>query len=267
MTIARIPFAFARSALFSVSPVLRQHSGPVVAAQDYRLSVEYAGPTLEQHHATTWQAATALAYKTNDGQACDLRLVDMLRAMGAKSVQTHAKRHLLRVLAELAAGQVTIKTPRHSYGGRLLDFRDMGGGLIAFNWPPGLLELLEDETVHLPLDGRAALGRYPLASWLHDYAATHRKVYEIELNTLRGLCGSTLAPPQFKARLLPALEKVAAASTFLTGHPLDGKTLTLHKQATRVVLLDRAARASKSAQSRHLDAVQRAASSRARVAL
>lgn len=267
MVIARIPFAFARSALFSVSPVLRLYSGPVVAAQDYRLSVEYTGPTLEQHHATTWQAATALVYKGNGGQACDLRLVDMLRAMGAKSVQTHAKRRLLRVLTELAAGHVTIKTPRHDYGGRLLVFRDIGSGRIAFHWPPGLLELLEDETVHLPLDGRAAVGRYPLASWLHDYAATHRKVYEIELDTLRGLCGSTLARPQFRARLVPALEHAAAASTFLTGHPLAGETLTLHKQVTRVVLLDRAARASKSAQSRHLDAAQRAASSRARVVL
>ncbi|EMR0465771.1 hypothetical protein [Stenotrophomonas maltophilia] len=267
MTIARIPFAFARSALFSVSPVLRQHSGPVMAAQDYRLSVEYTGPTLEQHHATAWQAATALAYKANGGQACDLRLVDMLRAMGAQSVQTHAKRRLLRVLAELTAGHLTIKTPRHDYGGPLLALRDIGGGRIAFHWPRGLLELLEDETVHLPLNGRATLRRYPLASWLHDYAATHRKVYEIELDTLRGLCGSTLARPQFKARLVPALEKVAKASSFLTGHPLAGDTLTLHKQATRVVLLDRAARASKSAQSRHLDAAQRAASARARVAL
>lgn len=267
MAIARIPFAFARSALFSVSPVLSQHSGPVVAAQDYRLGVEYTGPTLEQHHATAWQAATALAYKGNGGQACDLRLVDMLRAMGAQSVQTHAKRRLLRVLAELAAGHVTIRTPRHDYGGRLLVFRDIGGGRIAFHWPPGLLELLEDETVHLPLDGRAALGRYPLASWLHDYAATHRKVYEIELDTLRRLCGSTLARPQFRARLVPALERAAKASSFLTGHPLAGETLTLHKKPTRVVLLDRAARASKSAQSRHLDAVHRAASSRARVAL
>ncbi|WP_213601379.1 hypothetical protein [Pseudoxanthomonas japonensis] len=267
MTIARIPFALARSALFPVSPLLRLHSGPVAAAQDYRLCVEYTGHRLEQHHATAWQAATALAYKAQHGKACDLRLVDMLRAMGAQSVQTHAKRRLLRVLAELASGHMTIKTPRQGYAGPLLTFRTVKGGRIAFTWPPGLLELLEDETVHLPLAGRAALGRYPLALWLHDYIATHRQVYEIELDTLRGLCGSRLKRPQFKERLAMALDQVKASATFFTGYHLDARTLTIHKQATRVVLLDRAARASKSAHTRHQDAVQLAASSRARVAL
>lgn len=267
MPIARIPFAFARSALFSVSPTLRLHSGPVVAAQDYRLSVDYTGPRLEQHHATAWQAATALAYKAQHGKPCELRLVDMLRAMGTQSLQTHAKRRLLRVLADLADGHVSIKTPRHAYTGPMLTFQAIQGGRIAFTWPPGLLELLEDEVVQLPLDGRAALGRYPLALWLHDYIGTHRQVYEIELETLRNLCGSGLKRPQFKERLGLALDQVKASANFFTGYNLDGRTLTIHKRATRVVLLDRVARGSKSAHARQQDAAQRAAASRARVVL
>jgi hypothetical protein len=111
------------------------------------------------------------------------------------------------------------------------------------------------------------LGAYPLATWLHDYIATHRRVYEIEIEALRELCGSGLTAHHFKPRLRRALNQVQASASFFTRYEIAHGVLTIHKEPTRVLLLDSPAKASKSAQARHLDAVQLAASSRARVAL
>lgn len=266
--IARIPFAFARSSLFAASaqpaPSSLADWRNTTSAQDYPISVRQAGPRLTQAHASAWQVATALAHKSPRDE---VRLIDGLRALGVSSIQTHAKRRLLGLLDHLAASSVEVRTRRQTYTGPLLLYRKLPRGRVSLTWPPGLHELLDDEAVWLPLDGRAALGAYPLATWLHDYIATHRHVYEIELSTLRDLCGSTLTAHHFKPRLVAALDRVKAAAPFFERYDIAHGVLTLHKHPTRVVLLDPGAKASKSAQSRHLDAVQRAASSRARVAL
>ena len=71
----------------------------------------------------------------------------------------------------------------------------------------------------------------------------------------------------FKPRLRRALDQVQASASFFTRYEIAHGALTLHKEPTRVLLLDPKAKASKSAQTRHLDAIQRAAAQRARVAL
>lgn len=266
--IARIPFAFARSALFAVSApstaVAPNAPRVVPAAQDYPISLHYTGPRLTQGHAAAWQVTTALAAKSLRDE---VRLIEALRALGLTSIQTHAKRRLLGLLEDLAASRVEVRTRRQNYVGPLLAFRKQAWGRVSLSWPQGLRDLLEDEAVCVPLEGRAALGAYPLASWLHDYVATHRRVYELDLATLRELCGSSLAAHHFKPRLRRALDQVKASASFFTRYDIAHGVLTLHKGPTRVLLLDPKAKASKSAATRTLDAAQLAASSRARVVL
>ncbi|WP_448666764.1 hypothetical protein [Pseudoxanthomonas mexicana] len=266
--IARIPFAFARSSLFAVSmqlvPASLTELRKISAAKDYPISLRQAGPNLTQAHASAWQVITTLAHKSPRDE---VRLIDALRAVGVASIQTHAKRRLLCLLDDLASSSVEVRTRRQNYTGPLLEFSKLPRGLVSLSWPPGMRELLEDEAVCLPLDGRAALGAYPLATWLHDYIATHRRVYEIELSTLRDLCGSTLTAHHFKPRLVAALDRVKASAPFFTRYEIAQGVLTLHKQPTRVLLLDQQAKASKSAQAGQLDAAQRAARARATVCL
>ena len=266
--IARVPFAFARSALFAPKPY--RPGAPqlpmriIPAAQDYRINLRQSGPCLTQAHASAWQVATTLAAKSSRDE---VRLIDALRALGLGSVQTAAKRRLLALFDDLAASRVEIDTRRQDYRGPLLAYRRLPRGRVSLTWPPGMRELLEDEAVYLPLDGRATLGGYPLATWLHDYIATHRRAYEIELEALRQLCGSSLTAHHFKPRLRRALDQVQASASFFTRYEIAHGALTLHKEPTRVLLLDPKAKASKSAQVRHLDATQRAASARASVCL
>jgi hypothetical protein len=273
MATTRIPFAFARSALFNLPPDWLSGSTPqpIAAAQDYEIAVEYAGPRLTCHHAAAWQAVVALAYKgQGEPVGTDLRLVDLLRAMGVVSVQMHAKKRLLRWLAELADkdAQVYVKTPRHTYLGKLiLDAQDIGRGRVRVELPAALLPLLEDETVRLPMAGRAAFNVYPLAAWLHDYIASHRSVYEVKLDTLRSLSGSVLSRHHFKARLVRALDRVKARAGFFTGYTITGEVLTLRKEKTRVVLLGEKNQAVKGGEYRQARAIAVARLQRSRVPL
>ncbi len=266
--IARVPFAFARSALFAPKPY--RPGAPVLplrvipAAQDYPITLRQSGPCLTQAHAAAWQVATTLAAKSSRDE---VRLIDALRALGLTSVQTSAKRRLLALFDDLAASRVEIDTRRQDYQGPLFAYRRLPRGRVSMVWPPGMRDLLEDEAVYLPLDGRAALGAYPLATWLHDYIATHRRVYEIELEALRELCGSSLTAHHFKPRLRHALDEVRASASFFTRYEIAHGVLTLHKGSTRVLLLAPQAKASKVAETRHLDAAQKAARSRATVCL
>ena len=266
--IARVPFAFARSALFAPKPY---HPGPpalpmrvIPAAQDYRITLSQSGPCLTQAHASAWQVATTLAARSPRDE---VRLIDALRALGLASVQTSAKRRFLALFDDLAASRVEIDTRRQDYRGPLFAYRRLPRGRVSLTWPPGMRELLEDEAVYLPLDGRATLGAYPLATWLHDYIGTHRRAYEIELEALRQLCGSSLTAHHFKPRLRLALDQVQASASFFTRYEIAHGVLTLHKEPTRVLLLAPQAKAAKVAETQHLDAAQRAARARSQVCL
>ena len=238
----RIPFAFARSALFRPA----EHRGDTFAfteipsACDYPITLHYSGPELTPCHATAWQALVAIAFDRNQGTTPTLavRLIDILRAMGRSSIQTHAKRWLRSLLEDLANASVTFSTPRQNFNGPLLAFiADAGNGTVLVEFPAQMDGLLSNEVVHMPVASKAGITSFPLASWLHDYIATHRDVYEIPLTTLHALCGSTLALATFRRRVCRALDVISNQSTVLTRYALNGDTLTLHKRRTRVVLL------------------------------
>ncbi len=267
----RIPFAFARSALFRPG-----ERGPdlvnadIEAAADYKISINYSGPSLTSCHATAWQALVALAYQRNAGTAAtlDIKAIDILRAMGRSSVQTHAKRWLYRLLDELTCATTAITTPRQHFHGQLVAcVSQVGNGWLRITFDPALDLFLQDEVVRVRVRSRHQLTAHPLALWLHDYIATHQKVYEVPVKTLHRLCQSSLTTAVFRKRLREALEAVKASGPTLTHYTLEKGVLTLHKQRTSVLLLKPTAVAAKQAASWHQAQVQEARKWRARVPL
>jgi hypothetical protein len=238
----RIPFAFARSALFR--PAERRgdvfNLTEIPSASDYAITLHYTGPELSPCHATAWQALVALAFERNKcvERPLDVKLIDILRAMGRTSIQTHAKRWLGTLLAELTSAHVHVSSPRQQFHGLLLSTAEsMSNGVVRVTFPQGMAQLLSNEVVHMPVASKAGLTAYPLACWLHDYLSTHHQVYEIPLTTLHTLCGSALVPATFRRRVCDALEAVSAHSSVLTRYSVQKGILTLHKKRTRVVLL------------------------------
>ncbi len=238
----RIPFAFARSALFRPAERVGKVLSNVVvpAADDYRIELNYSGPELTPFHALAWQALVALAFRENKGTDAPLevRLIDVLRAMGRTSIQTHAKRWLRGLLDDLTLARVAVSSRRHAFQGALLDgLLDLGNGRVSVLFSNDMSELLADEVVMMPMTSKQGLSAYPLAMWLHDYIATHQGVYEVPTKTLHRLAGSCLELGTFNVRLRNALDRVRSVGTLLERYTLDAKDLKLHKRKTRVVLL------------------------------
>ncbi len=268
----RIPFAFARSALFRPAERIGKVLGNVVvpAADDYRIELNYSGPELTPFHALAWQALVALAFHENKGtgDALEVRLIDVLRAMGRTSIQTHAKRWLRGLLDDLTLARVAVNTRRQAFHGALLDgILDLGNGKVSVFFAEGMADLLADEVVMMPMASKQGLGAYPLALWLHDYIATHQKVYEVPTKTLHRLAGSCLELGTFRLRLRKALDRLRASGGLLERYTLDATGLTLHKGKTRVVLLPAAAQAASHWQRRVAKSAAQARQQRARVPL
>lgn len=244
----RIPFAFARSALFRPA----EHRGEtfncteIPAATDYEISLHYSGPELTPCHATAWQAVIAIAFDRNKGTAKPLtvKLIDILRAMGRTSIQTHAKRWLRSLLNDLAKAKVAFTSRLHSFNGLLLALiEDAGNGTVRVDFPAGMDDVLSIEAVSIPLASKAGLTSFALASWLHDYIATHHNVYQISLKRLHALCGSTLTHAMFRRRLRSALDAVVKQpngqsrhSLVLARYTLMSDAVTFHKRPTKVLM-------------------------------
>lgn len=240
-----IPFAFARSALFRPAERTGKMLGNVIvpAAKDYRIDLNYSGPELTPCHALAWQALVALAYRENKGTDAPLevRLIDVLRAMGRTSIQTHAKRWLRALLDDLTLARVAINTRHHDFHGALLDgILDLGNGKVSVFFAAEMSGLLSIEAVTMPMASKHGLSGYPLALWLHDYIATHKKVYEIPTKTLHHLTGSCLELGTFRRRLRSALDRVRASGPLLERYTLDADTLTIHKSRTGVLMKEEA---------------------------
>lgn len=112
-----------------------------------------------------------------------------------------------------------------------------------------------------------------LALWLHDYIGTHLRPQPEPVATLRSLCGSPLALPQFRQRLRAALDLLTRGDDALVlSWAIDRRDrLIVEKRPTRVVILPPQAAQAKQAAARHHGhkqaEVDRLRQQRARVAL
>lgn len=237
----RIPFAFARSALFRPA----EHRGEtfycteIPSASDYPISLQYSGPELTTCHSVAWQALVALAFRHNKSTspALTVRLIDVLRAMGRTSVQTHAKRWVRSLIDDLTHASVLVSTPRQTFNGPLVArVENAGAGKILVDFAPGMDAFLLDEVVKISMDAKQSVAAYPLARWLHDYVASHRSTYEVQLETLQRLTDTRLSAATFRSRIAKALSRLQS-SGLIQSFSLTQRTLKFTKAKTGVVLL------------------------------
>lgn len=269
----RIPFAFARSGLFrpgnASSSILVDAVIP--SSRDYAIELTSTGPALRACHGLAWQTLVALAIQQHGHLApIDVWPAEILRLMGRQGeIQSRARTWLRGLLDDLAACSVAASTPIHAYVGPLLaSVAVMDDGKLSISFDPELSRFVENEYVAVPLSQKSQLGDHPLAHWLHDYIATHRDTYVASVAAIHRLCGSTLTPSKFRARLRDALDLLASGPSALIGYTLDGDQLTLRKHKTTVVRLTKSnVVAFRAAPSRAQNAVSQARHQRARVAL
>jgi len=216
--IAKVPFAFCRSALFAptqvgaAEPPVSEFETPTLNYVNAPLSVVYSGPEITPAHHYAWQVLTAMAAKVSDTYApVQTRLVDVARAMGRKCVDTNTKRWVLALVEDLAKTQVEVKSSRQDWKGPLLESVTHARGAITVAFAPNLAELLSNEVVLLDLNAKKGLLVHPLAAWLYDFTATLSEVFRIEEGRLHNATFSALPLSLFRLRIADAFKRVVAA--------------------------------------------------------
>ena len=240
-----VPLGLARSALFGVARPgggeIAQHAIAIAPLRGARL--RYSGPRLSQHHALLWQAVLQAANEqgiTGD-QPLTIAADALLRAMGGKGDDSQQRARVWRWLKDLTAARIEYNTITHDYAGPLVFevLRLKPSGMLSVRLNPALFHLIGDEVLRNDLARKARLGRNLLALWLHDYIGTHLRPPTEPVATLRDLCGSPLALPQFRQRLRVALDLLKQGpDPLLTAWSIDRRDqLTVEKRPTRVVIL------------------------------
>lgn len=274
-----VPLGLARSALFGVARPsgceIVQCAIAIAPLRGARL--RYSGPQLSQHHALLWQAVlqAAMEQGTTGDQPLTIAADALLRAMGGKGDDSAQRARVWRWLKDLTAARIEYSTITHDYAGPLLFevLRLKPSGTLSVRLNPTLFHLIGDEVLRNDLARKARLGRNLLALWLHDYIGTHLRPPPEPVATLRDLCGSPLALPQFRQRLRVALDLLAQGpEPLLTSWSIDRRDrLTVEKCPTRVVILPPSVGQARQAGIQHRQRkrgdIEQAQQRRARVAL
>ncbi|HFK1824871.1 TPA: hypothetical protein ACGW3G_000916 [Stenotrophomonas maltophilia] len=242
--IAKIPFAFCRSAIFAPTQIDRSSETvvgfetPTLNYLNAPLSVVYSGPEIGPAHHFAWQVLTAMAAKGSDTYApVQTRLVDVARAMGRTCVDTNTKRWVLGLIEDLAKTQVAVKSSRQDWKGPLLSSVSHVRGAITVSFPPNLVELLSNEVVLLDLTAKKGLLAHPLAAWLYDFTSTLSEVFRVDEGRLHHATFSVLPLPLFRLRIADAFKRVAAAKGIASVSVANGVyTITRANRGRKIVL-------------------------------
>lgn len=264
-----------RSALFSVASKGERAVRKKIDVENGPLGIrlEYTGPHLNQDHFKAWQAAVHLANERGglQGDQFVVPVTDVMRAMGQNYRDHDQRTRAWRLLGELTEANVDLRSARSKYKAPLVFsvLHEEATGKMAIRLNPDLAQLLSDEVLQNDMLRVLGFGRNQIAIWLHNYYASHKTPPGLSVRELQRLCGTSLDLPRFRQRLRGALDRLkAGVRPLLLSWSIDeNDVVRVEKIPTQVKLLPVAAREKMETGRRHADAVQAAASSRARVVL
>jgi hypothetical protein len=116
-------------------------------------------------------------------------------------------------IARLAGGVIDIKWTAGSHkgqtvGGTLVSTytRDEASGRNVIVLNKDIVKLYDDGYTYIDWEQRKSLGNNSLAKWCHGFYASHAKPFPYKVETIKALCGSTVARlTDFKKMLRLAL--------------------------------------------------------------
>ncbi len=212
-----LPNSVIRSALFGLTQKEAVKKHEVVLASVDGISVTLVrGKSLLQHHMDVWEHCLRLAREQGTGKRILFSAHSFLGAIErSKGKSDHE--WLRQVFYDLAACLVRITDGRYSYFGTLIQggSRDEATGqyFIEVNQKLALL-YGHGQWTQINAEQRKALGKHPLAQWLHAFYSSHREPYRYKVLTIKGLCASE-AGELYKFRQL--LRKALARLSTMTG--------------------------------------------------
>ncbi|WP_081612071.1 plasmid replication initiator TrfA [Janthinobacterium sp. CG3] len=218
-----VPNAVLRGAVFSVSQIRTSSKKRELIASVEGQEIRFLGVRFNQTDLDVWEMLLHLGRQQPLGNRVEFSAHSLLKALGRGTSGKHHE-ELKEEIARLTSGliEITWTADKRTYGGSLVTdfFRDEATQRYVVIFNQKMLGLYEGGYSHIDWEQRQALGKNSLAKWLHGFYATHAVPHPYRVETIRNLCGSTAALPQFRQKLklaLAQLEKIGAITAWEIG--------------------------------------------------
>lgn len=216
-----IPNAILRGALFSVTQRRPMHRKLTMLTAVDGIQIKFKGEGFNQTDLDVFEMLLHLARQQPLDRRVEFTAHAMLKELGRSTGRTQHEQ-LKEEISRLAAGLIEISWPgdgggRRSFGGTLVKYaRDEqpdGTHRHVVIFDEQLLALYEaGNYTHIDWHQRQALGTNNLAKWLHGFYASHAAPLPYKVETIMGLCGSTVGRlADFRRLLRAALDELQAA--------------------------------------------------------
>jgi hypothetical protein len=197
------PNGFLRSALFAAiqsenRQMLGEPATPHRKAQGVRitaqkgLTIEYAGPQLDQFDLDVWLQAIHLVRRYGLETRCSFTGSAFLNAIGRNN-SAREYEDLNQSLDRLTGGIVVIKYGPIIFTGHLISWhrRDERSKAYQISFADDVLKLFRPAAwTAIQWQERRALKGHALVLWLHGYYSSHAAPYPVSAQYLHVLCGS-----------------------------------------------------------------------------
>lgn len=219
-----VPNSALRGALFAAIQGKDRQAlkGDLLFAQQ-GIEIRFTGWQLDQSDLDVWEQALHLARQNPLGTQCHFTAHGFLKALGRSTGKANHK-WLKDVFRRLGAAFVEITHNGKTYADNLLGFlRDEDSGRYILEITPKIMALYAAGWTAIDWEQRRALGRKPLALWLHGFYATHANPRPLTVQYMHKLCGSRNQDIRgFKRDLKKAHEALVSVGTIRDFEIKDG---------------------------------------------
>ena len=219
-----VPNAVLRGALFSVSKTRTTAKRLTLLTAVEGIEVSFKGERFNQIDLDLLEMLLHLARSQPLGNKVEFTSYAILKELG-RGTSGRDHEDLRNGIARLAGGVIDVKWTTGSHkgqtvGGTLVSTYarddDSGRNVVVLN--EKIVKLYDAGYTYIDWEERKALGNNSLAKWLHGFYASHAKPFPYRVDTIKELCGSTVARlTDFKKMLrlaLAHLEEVGAISSW-----------------------------------------------------
>lgn len=216
-----IPNVFLRSSLFSISQTRAMSRKLTEITSLEGVEIRFKGEHFNQDDLDVWEALVHRARKQPLGTHVRFTVNDILHELGldtggSQHTQFHEK------LTRLQGGVIEIRWPDE--GKKLTDklvgksFYDEASETYVLMLSEDLLKIYKTGNTWIDSEACKLFRRNALARWLYRFYATHAEPFDIKVETLRNLCGSsqTQRLTDFRKALRIALKLLVDKEVFLT---------------------------------------------------
>lgn len=190
-----VPNAVLRGALFGVSQKRATHKKRTVIAAVDGYEIRFLGTSFNQTDLDVWETLLQFARLQPLGTKVEFTAHSILKELGRGTGKTQHEQ-LKEELARLGAGwtEITWIKEKKTFAGNLISsfFRDEETGRYVVKFNVDMAQLYGVGHTLIDWRERQALGSNNLAKWLHGFYASHAQPFAYKVETIYGLCGSTV---------------------------------------------------------------------------